>query len=94
MRKLFVAATVIIGLSACATTKLPPPAVELRTVRVEIPVAQPCLAAEQIPPVPPRIADQLTGDARHDLDLVSASALRLRSWGEQMHAALVACAAK
>lgn len=92
MMKLFVATTVIIGLSACSITKLPPSAVELHAVRVEIPVPMPCLRADQIPAEPERIASKLTGDAAHDLDLVSASALRLRSWGQRMMAALEACA--
>jgi hypothetical protein len=83
---------VLIYTSGCATTKPLPPAVELRTVRVEVPVPQPCLHAEQIPAEPERIAPKLTGDARHDLDLVTAQAIRLQAWGRGMHAALIACA--
>lgn len=81
----------LLTLSACAA-KLPPPAVELQIQRVEIPVATPCLSADKIPAEPEHVASNLTGDAVHDLDLVTASALRLRNWGAQMHAALEACA--
>ncbi len=88
-RALAVAAA--LALAGCAKTT--PPAVELRVQKVEVPVPQPCLAADRIPAEPPRIANELTGDARHDLDLVAASALRLRAWGETMTAVLRACAA-
>lgn len=84
---------VLIGmLAACSTAKTPPPAVEVRTVTKTIPVPVPCLAKADIPAEPEHVADRLTGDARHDLDIVAASAIRLRLWGQAMHAALVACA--
>lgn len=65
--------------------------VEVRTVQV--PVPQPCLTIDAIPTEPPRVADSLTGNAAADLPLVAASALELRAWGQEMHAALTACAA-
>lgn len=90
------ACVTLIGLSlitsACTHADTPPPAVDVRIQRVEVPVPQPCLAKDKIPDAPPKIAGLLNGDARHDLDLVSASALRLRAWGEAMQAALKACA--
>jgi hypothetical protein len=64
--------------------------VQVRTVHV--PVPQPCLPADQIPEEPPRVASELTGNAALDLPIVAASALVLRAWGQEMRAALVACA--
>jgi hypothetical protein len=69
----------------------PPPAVEIRTVTVEKPVAVPCVKIADLPAEPEKVAGKLTGDARRDLDTVSASALRLRSWGREMRAMLVGC---
>ena len=85
------ALTCCVILAACSATT-PPPAVELRTVEVKVPVPAPCLPADKIPPAPEFISGKLTGDAVRDLDTVAASAIRLRSWGDAMHAALVACA--
>jgi hypothetical protein len=87
MRTAIVASALV--LSACATT--PPPAIELRTVRVEVPVPVPCIDATKVPTKPGRIASQLTGDASHDLDLVAAHALRLSAWGDQLAAIVQAC---
>jgi hypothetical protein len=81
-----------VALSACARPAVPPPAVEVRTVTVDRPVAVPCVRKSDIPAEPAKIGDRLTGDARRDLDLVSASALRLRAWGRQMVAVLTGCA--
>lgn len=74
-------------LAACAATE---PAVEVRLVPVPTPV--PCLAADAIPDEPPRVADTLTGDAAADLPVVAASALQLRAWGQELSAAMHACA--
>jgi hypothetical protein len=74
-------------LAACQTAE---PGVEIRTVRV--PVPQPCLPAEAIPPEPPQVGALLTGSASHDLTIVAESALLLRAWGQEMAAALRACA--
>ena len=81
-------AVALTGLSACSR----PGGIEVRTVEVKVPVAVPCLRADQIPSEPEKIAGRLTGDAQRDLDIVTASALRLRAWGEAMRAALLACA--
>lgn len=62
--------------------------------RVEVPVPQPCLPADQIPAEPPRVADQLTGNAAVDLPIVAASALLLRAWGRELAAAHRACASE
>jgi hypothetical protein len=89
MKRLTIATTLL--LTACAGS-LPPPAVEIRTVTVEKPVAVPCVKLADLPAEPEKVAGKLTGDARRDLDTVSASALRLRSWGREMKAMLTGCA--
>ncbi|RPF70433.1 hypothetical protein [Aurantiacibacter spongiae] len=77
----------LVALSACRHDQ---PAVEVRSV--EVPVAVPCLPADRIPDEPPLVAPHLTGDPAHDIAIIAPSALLLRDWGRQMHAALVACA--
>lgn len=74
-------------LAACSHSA---PGIEVRTV--EVPVAVPCLPAEQIPTEPPLVGDRLTGDPAADIAVIAPSALLLRDWGRQMHAALTACA--
>lgn len=86
-----IALIVALALTACTHADTPPPAIDVRIQRVEIPVPAPCLAKDKIPAEPEHIADKLTGDARRDLDLVAANALRLRAWGDKMRAALLAC---
>ena len=75
-------------LSACKTTPGP---VEVRTVTVRVPVSVSCIKPGQIPKAPPRIGSQLTGDAQSDLNLVAASAVRLRAYGDVLLALLTAC---
>lgn len=89
MKRLAIA-TLALALPACVGTT-PPPAVEIRTVTIEKPVAVACVKASDLPAEPEKVAGKLTGDARRDLDTVSASALRLRSWGREMRAMLVGC---
>ena len=64
----------------------------IRTEIVNVPVPQPCLAKSDIPPEPPQVGEQLTGNAASDLLIVAASALELRATVITMRAALVACA--
>jgi hypothetical protein len=87
MKRIVIAAALLAA--ACETTQ---PGVEVRTVLV--PVPQPCLTADQIPAEPPTVSHLLTGVAAHDLTVVAASALELRAWGQEMAAALKACAAQ
>lgn len=82
----------LLALSGCTKPDLPPPGIELRTITVEKPVAVACVKASDLPAEPPKIASKLTGDARRDLDLVSASAIRLRAYGAELRAMLKACA--
>lgn len=76
-----------VALAAC---NHPQPGIQVQTV--EVPVPSPCLAAEDIPPEPAQVGEQLTGNAASDLLIVAASALDLRAWGITMQAALKACA--
>lgn len=87
MRRLIIAAAVT--LTGCAHT--PPPAIEVRTERVEIPVPTACIKASDVPAMPPRVGDELTGDARSDADLLAADALRLRSALDQAMALISGC---
>lgn len=84
-KTLAIAAALLV--SGCHHTQ---PGVKIQ--RVEVPVPQPCLPADQIPAEPPRVADQLTGNAAVDLPIVAASALLLRAWGQELAAAHRACA--
>ena len=86
----------IFGFAAAGcTATTPPPAVEVRTIEVKVPVPVACLTAEQMNALiarePARVNAQLNGDARHDLDLVAASAIRLRAYAGELRAALKAC---
>ncbi|MBL4858403.1 MAG: hypothetical protein JKY36_04290 [Erythrobacter sp.] len=85
MKRLVIIAALALG--ACSHAQ---PGIEVRTVYV--PQPQPCLPADEIPAEPPTIGHLLTGDKAKDFDLVTASALLLRAWGKEMHAALTACA--
>lgn len=77
--------------AACSTTPCPPPAISVRTVEVVKPVPVACVKPEQVPAMPPRVGDDLTGDAQRDLDVVAASAIRLRAALDQALALLGAC---
>jgi len=73
-----------------ASCNHPQPGISVRTV--EVPVPQPCLKSEDIPPEPAQVGDQLTGNAASDLLIVAASALELRAAVITMRSALMACA--
>ena len=68
-----------ITLAGCAPHPRPLPPVEVRTITVDRPIPVPCVAAVDIPAEPPKVGGQLDGHAQHDLDLVAASAVDLRS---------------
>ena len=80
------AAASLILLSACASK----PAIEVRTVRVEVPVPVACVAIADVPerpgPLPPR-----PEDARQALDLAVAWALKWQGYGEKANAVLQGC---
>ena len=61
----------------------------VRVERVEVPVPAKCPADPA--PEPELVGNQLTGNAAHDLVIVTQSALELRIWGRGLRAALEAC---
>lgn len=75
-------------LSACKTTPGP---VEVRVQRVLTPVSVSCIKPGQIPKAPPKIGNLMNGDAQHDLNLVAASAVRLRAYGDVLLALVTGC---
>lgn len=85
------AGLVLVSVAGCGNPSAPPPAVEVRTVTVKVPVPTACVDKASIPAEPPKVGSQLTGDARHDLDVVSASALRLRQALKEAFALLSGC---
>jgi len=78
-------------LSACGDARpvIAPP-VEVRTVRVNVPVPAPCIDVGQIPSLVFK-GLPLTGDAAHDADLIAAQDLALRKALETSLALLGAC---
>lgn len=80
------AAGSLILLSACVSK----PAIEVRAVRVEVPVPVACVAIADVPerpgPLPPR-----PEDARQALDLAVAWVLKWQGYGEKASAVLAAC---
>lgn len=83
----------IFALAGCGG-QLPPPEIRVERVEIDRPVAVSCVKAEDIPAIPARVGDQLTGDAVRDLDLIAANALRLRAALDQAVALLVGCKLK
>lgn len=81
-------------LAGCSTasTAPPKPGIEVVYRDVKIPVTVLCVNAKDIPVEPERVTGKMTGDARRDLDTISASAIRLRAWGRIMYATLTGCA--
>lgn len=79
-----------IALAGCAA-KPTPPVIETRIERVDVPVAVACVDPKDVPAEPPRVGDQLTGDAVHDIGPVAASNLRLRAALDQAMALLKGC---
>lgn len=65
-------------LSACAAHPTPP-VIEARVERIEVPVSVACVDPADVPAVPARVGDQLTGDAAHDAGVLAAVDLRLRA---------------
>lgn len=57
-------------------------------------ISTPCLTKDQaIPAEPPKVHDQLTGEADKDLRIVAGSNIRLRAWGEGLNHILEGCRA-
>lgn len=74
------AALILLSLSACSTTRY---------------VTVPCLTQEQYDKLkadePPKVKDQLTGEADKDIRIIGGSAVRLRAWGNGMLGVLGGC---
>lgn len=85
----FIIAALLLG--GCVTRDSVPPAVEVRTVTVEKPVPVACIDGKNVPAEPSKVGGQLTGQAAHDLDLVSGSAIKLRQWGRELMALVRPC---
>ena len=68
---------ILLALSGCTTTRY---------------VSVPCLTKDQvIPAEPPKVHDQLTGQADKDLRIVAGSAVKLRAWGVGLRGILEGC---
>ena len=78
-------------LAGCATRDPVPPAVEVRTVEVKVPVPVACVDSKSVPSEPERVGNRLNGQAAHDLDLIAGSAIKLRQWGRELKALLTPC---
>lgn len=79
-----IGASVLFALTACTANQQ---GVKTITVRVPTPVA--CVSPDQVPPEPPQVGDQFTGDAVHDLGILAPNALELRAWGRSLRALIV-----
>jgi hypothetical protein len=89
---LAIALALALALAGCAADHCPPPAVSVKPIAEKVLVRQPCVAPGDVLPEPPRISDQLDGDALHDLPIVSLELLEMRSWGEDSAGKLTRCA--
>ena len=87
MKATLIAALLLAGCAGC----VPPPGIEARVVRVEVPVSVSCVKAIDIPAEPAKIGHLLNKDAGHDAPILAASAIRLRAWGGQLAALLTGC---
>lgn len=84
----------VMSLSACGEDNIhsmPPPAVVVKTVTVTVPIPTPCVDPAQVPVMPPKHGGEMTGVARHDLDIAVAAASELRAALDQALALLGAC---
>ncbi len=86
--KLSLTTAAALALSACAHGPGP---VEVRTVEVVRPIPVPCAKREQIPAMPAKVGDQLTGDPVADVSTLAAANLRLRAAMGKALALLGAC---
>lgn len=76
--------------SGCSATPTARPVTE-KIVTVEKPVPVACVDKAKVPAEPRHVAGDLNGQAVHDLDVVSASAIELRGWGERLAALIQPC---
>lgn len=92
MRRLILAplGLAALALAGCAA-KPAPPVIETRIERVDVPVAVSCVDPKDVPARPPRVGDQLNGNAAHDIGPIAASNLRLWAAFDQAVALLQGC---
>lgn len=77
IRRIAALCVICAALPACTTTRY---------------IAVPCISKDQVLPAePPKVADKLTGRADEDLKTIAGSAVRLRAWGQGLHAILEGC---
>ena len=71
MKRIFCFA--ILALAGCATTPVPPPLAEVRTVEIRVPIPVRCISAHEVPAIPRTNfkpgADMRQNAAAADLDL-------------------------
>jgi hypothetical protein len=79
-----------LALAACSTTPTARPVVE-KIVTVEKPIPVACVDKSKVPVEPKHVAGDLNGQAVHDLDVIAASAIELRGWGETLAALIGPC---
>lgn len=77
-------------LSACAG-RTDPPAVQIVTQEVKVPVPVRCVDPSAVPGEPVQVGSRLNGNARHDADILGASAIQLRQWGRELRALITPC---
>ncbi len=80
------------ALMGCTTKPTPPPAVEVRVERVEVPVAQACVDKADIPTVPAKSGGDLNGDAVHDTGVLGPALADMRVVALKAVALLTGCA--
>lgn len=76
-------------LAGCAQT--PPPAIDVRTVTVNVPVAVRCIDPAKVPAPPPLVGQRLTGDAVADSVTLAQADLALRTALDQALALIGPC---
>ncbi len=89
MRYMILGAALI--LAGCAAKRTPPPAIEVRVERVDVPIPVPCVDRSDIPASPAHVGDKLNRDAGHDSNILAAANLRLRNAFDKAVALLMAC---
>ena len=83
------AALICVGVASATLTACAPAQQGVRVVTQPVPTPVACVDKAQVPAEPPKVGDQLTGDAVHDLGIVAPSALELRIWGETLYALIM-----
>ena len=84
MQKRHLIPVLALMVAGCSHTQTP--AIEVRTVEVQVPVAVPCVDESDIPAEPGKVGDELNGDAAHDADILASVAIELRQWGRELRA--------